>query len=44
MNNYPIIAWIVSLNEKREVVGIVYAGADMNDDYDSNMVGFISLV
>lgn len=32
------------LNEKREVVGIVYAGADFNDDYDNNMVGFINLV
>lgn len=32
------------LNEKREVVGIVYAGADLENDYDSNKVGFISLV
>ena len=32
------------LNEKREVVGIVYAGADMEDDYDSDKVGFINLI
>ena len=32
------------LNEKREVVGIVYAGADLENDYDSDRVGFISLV
>lgn len=32
------------LNEKREVVGIVYAGADLENDYNSDKVGFISLV
>lgn len=32
------------LNKKREVVGIVYAGADLDDDYSSDKVGFISLV
>lgn len=32
------------LNENREVVGIVYAGADLENDYQSNNVGFISLV
>lgn len=32
------------LNEKREIVGIVYAGADLENDYDSNKVGFINLV
>ena len=32
------------LNKKREVVGVVYAGADLDDDYSSDKVGFISLV
>lgn len=32
------------LNQQREVVGIVYAGADLENDYNSDKVGFISLI
>ncbi len=32
------------LNRKREVIGIVYAGADLENDYNSDKVGFISLI
>lgn len=31
------------VNSKGDVVGIVYAGADLENDYDSNQVGFIDL-
>lgn len=32
------------LNENREVVGIIYAGADLENDYNSDKVGFISII